>query len=194
MKQFAQDRSLNKLSTDALTVQIGHAESPLSSYYGENLGRCGFVTVFVYDHITSTVGLSSRRAIFWYLSIHWYPTWKYSAEKSMKFGNWRSVIAITRMVWSPDRRSRSKSTNCSIHSPCKAFRNKFAALFRHFQHLDGTGHSRSFIDFVVCRFFVWPAIKEIASPHCACAWGNTANYKEGLSSCRNTVIHINNTL
>ena len=31
-------------STDALTLQIGPAESPLS-FYGENLGGRGFVTV-----------------------------------------------------------------------------------------------------------------------------------------------------
>ena len=51
MKQIALDSSLKKLSTDALTVQIGCAELPLASFlfvlsfYGESLGGRGFVTV-----------------------------------------------------------------------------------------------------------------------------------------------------
>ena len=51
MKQIALDSSLKKLSTDTLTLQIGPAELPLASFlfvlsfYGENLGGHGFVTV-----------------------------------------------------------------------------------------------------------------------------------------------------
>ena len=47
MKQIALDSSLKKLSSDALTIQIGRTESPLSlflfilSFYGESLGGCG---------------------------------------------------------------------------------------------------------------------------------------------------------
>ena len=51
MKQLAVDSSMKKLSTEALTSQIGCAESPLASFllilsfYGESLGGRGFVTV-----------------------------------------------------------------------------------------------------------------------------------------------------
>ena len=51
MKQIAVDSSMKKLSTEAFTLQIGPAESPLASfslvlsYYGESLGERGFVTV-----------------------------------------------------------------------------------------------------------------------------------------------------
>ena len=51
MKQIALDSSLEKLSTDALTLQIGLAESPLASFLlvlsfcGENVGGRGFITV-----------------------------------------------------------------------------------------------------------------------------------------------------
>ena len=51
MKQIAEDSSMKKLSTEALTLQIGCAESPLASFllvlsfYGESLGGRGFVTV-----------------------------------------------------------------------------------------------------------------------------------------------------
>ena len=53
MKQIAVDSSMKKLSTltEALPLQIGPAESPLSSFllilgfYGESLGGRGFVTV-----------------------------------------------------------------------------------------------------------------------------------------------------
>ena len=51
MKQIALDSPLKKLSSDALTVKIGCAESPLASFlfvlsfYGESLGGCGFATV-----------------------------------------------------------------------------------------------------------------------------------------------------
>ena len=51
MKQSALDSPLNKLSSDALTVQIGCAELPLASFlfvlsfYRESLGGCGFATV-----------------------------------------------------------------------------------------------------------------------------------------------------
>ena len=51
MKQIAVDSSMKKLSTEALTLQIGCAESPLASFllvlsfYGESLGGRGFVTV-----------------------------------------------------------------------------------------------------------------------------------------------------
>ena len=50
MKQIALDSSLKKLSTDALAMQIGSAESPLAlflfvlSFYGESSGGRGFVT------------------------------------------------------------------------------------------------------------------------------------------------------
>ena len=52
MKQVAVDSSMKKLSIEALTLQIGCAESPLASlllvlsFYGESLGGRGFVTVF----------------------------------------------------------------------------------------------------------------------------------------------------
>ena len=51
MKLIALDCSLMQLYTDALTVQIGHAESPLTSFlfvlsfYEESLGGHGFITV-----------------------------------------------------------------------------------------------------------------------------------------------------
>ena len=51
MKQIAVDSSMKKLSIEALTLQIGCAESPLASFllvlsfYGESLGGRGFVTV-----------------------------------------------------------------------------------------------------------------------------------------------------
>ena len=50
MKQIIVEGSLNKLSTEALTVQIGYAELTLASFfipflYVESLGGCGFVTV-----------------------------------------------------------------------------------------------------------------------------------------------------
>ena len=51
MKQIAVDSSMKKLSIEALTLQIGPAESPLAlfllvlSFYGESLGGRGFVTV-----------------------------------------------------------------------------------------------------------------------------------------------------
>ena len=51
MKQIALDSSLKKLSTYALSVQIGRAKSLLASFlfilsfYGESLGGRGFVTV-----------------------------------------------------------------------------------------------------------------------------------------------------
>ena len=51
MKQIALDSPLKKLSSDALTVQIGCAESPLASllfvlsFYGESLCGCGFETI-----------------------------------------------------------------------------------------------------------------------------------------------------
>ena len=53
MKQIVADSSMKKLSTEALTLQIGCVESPLASFflvlhvsfYGESLGGRGFVTV-----------------------------------------------------------------------------------------------------------------------------------------------------
>ena len=51
MKQIAVDSSMKKLSTEALTLQIGPAESLLASFllvlsfYRESLGGCGFVMV-----------------------------------------------------------------------------------------------------------------------------------------------------
>ena len=49
MKQITVDRSLDKLSTEALTMQISCTKSPLAflciKFYGESLGGCGFVTV-----------------------------------------------------------------------------------------------------------------------------------------------------
>ena len=51
MKQIAVDSSMKKLSIEALTLQIGCAESPLASFllvlnfYGESLGGRGYVTV-----------------------------------------------------------------------------------------------------------------------------------------------------
>ena len=63
MKQIAVDSSMKKLSIEALTLQIGCAESPLGSFllvlsfYGESLGGRGFVTAgFAYDRVTSAVG------------------------------------------------------------------------------------------------------------------------------------------
>ena len=60
MKQMTVERSLKKLSIETLTMKIGRAESPLASFlfvlsfYEETLGGRGFVTVFVYDRVTST--------------------------------------------------------------------------------------------------------------------------------------------
>ena len=51
MKQITVDSSMKKLSTNALTLQIDDAESPLASFllvlsfYGESLDGPGFVTV-----------------------------------------------------------------------------------------------------------------------------------------------------
>ena len=53
MKQISVHSSLNKLSTEALTVPIGRAELTLASFfvvlsfYGESLGGRGFVTLQV---------------------------------------------------------------------------------------------------------------------------------------------------
>ena len=52
MEKNALDSSLNELSTDALTVQIGSAEPLLASFlsfYGESLGGRGYVTVLSTD-------------------------------------------------------------------------------------------------------------------------------------------------
>ena len=54
MGKNALDSSLNELSTDALTVQIGSAESLLASFlfvsfYEESLGGRGYVTVLSMD-------------------------------------------------------------------------------------------------------------------------------------------------
>ena len=51
MKQIAVKSSMKKLSTEALTLQISPAESPVASFllvlsfYGESLGGRGFVTI-----------------------------------------------------------------------------------------------------------------------------------------------------
>ena len=53
MKQIAVDSLMKKLSTEALTLQLGCAEPPLASFwlvlsfYGES---------FTYDRVTSAVG------------------------------------------------------------------------------------------------------------------------------------------
>ena len=65
MKQITVDSSLNDLSTKALTAQIGCAELTLASFfvvlsfYGENLGGRGFVTVLT--TITLQVPLDRAR-------------------------------------------------------------------------------------------------------------------------------------
>ena len=62
MEKIALDSSLNELSADALTMQNGSAEPLLASFlfvlssYGEHLGGRGFVTVFTYERVTSTIG------------------------------------------------------------------------------------------------------------------------------------------
>ena len=66
MKQIALDSSLKKLSTDALTVQIGRVESPLASFLfvlsfcGESLGGRGFIMVlsmiFYWEMLRGKVG------------------------------------------------------------------------------------------------------------------------------------------
>ena len=66
MKQIALDSSLKKLSTDALTVQIGRVESPLASFLfvlsfcRESLGRRGFIMVlsmiFYWEMLRGKVG------------------------------------------------------------------------------------------------------------------------------------------
>ena len=51
MKEIALNSPLKRLSSDALTMQIGCAELPLASFlvvlsfYGEGLGGCGFAVV-----------------------------------------------------------------------------------------------------------------------------------------------------
>jgi hypothetical protein len=69
MKQITVDRSLNKLSTEALTVQISHAELPLASFhlvlsfYGESLGGRGFVAVWTLDSAHGELPSDTRTLI-----------------------------------------------------------------------------------------------------------------------------------
>ena len=108
MKQIAVDSSIKKLSTEALTLQIGCAESPLASFllvlsfYGESLGGRGFVTVLPtivlqapLDRARGELPSDSRTLIS-----HW--------EKFRgKTGEiWRSVIATCSF-----RNSRLEATN-----------------------------------------------------------------------------------
>ena len=98
MKQIAVDSSMKKLSTEVLTLQIGYAESPLASFllvlsfYGENLGGRGFVTILPtialqapLDRARGELPSDTRTLIY-----HW--------EKFRgKTGEiWRSVIASPR--------------------------------------------------------------------------------------------------
>ena len=100
MKQIAVDSSMKKLSTEALTLQIGCAESPLASFllvlsfYGESLGGRGFVTVLPtivlqapLDRARGELPSDTRTLIS-----HW--------EKFRgKTGEiWRSVIAINSLA------------------------------------------------------------------------------------------------
>ena len=83
MKQIAVDSSMKKLSTEALTLQIGRADSPLASFllvlnfYGESLGGRGFVMGYKCHWIEL---MESS------LLILEYPTGRGSAEKLEKFG------------------------------------------------------------------------------------------------------------
>ena len=62
MKQIAVDSSMKKLSTEALTLQIGPAEPPLASFllvlsfYGEGFRWAWLHSGFAYDRVTSTMG------------------------------------------------------------------------------------------------------------------------------------------
>ena len=62
MKQIVVDSSMKKLSTEALTLQIGPAESPLASFllvlsfYGEKYRWAWLRNVFAYDRVISAVG------------------------------------------------------------------------------------------------------------------------------------------
>ena len=96
MKQITVDSSLNKLSTEALTVQIGSAELTLISFfvvlsfYGESLGGRGLVTVLttialqvLLDRARGELPSDARTLIF-----HW-------EVFRGKIGEiWRSGIAI----------------------------------------------------------------------------------------------------
>ena len=69
MKRIIVDSSMKKLSTEALTSQIGRAESLLASFllvsfYGESLGGRGFVMILPTIAFISVVGQSSWRATF----------------------------------------------------------------------------------------------------------------------------------
>ena len=112
MKQITVDSSMKKLSTEALTLQIVHAESPLASFllalsfYGENLGGHGFVTVLptivlqaLLDRVRGELPSDTRTLIS-----HW--------EKFRgKTGEiWRSVITTNtafQSVYYADRRQWS---------------------------------------------------------------------------------------
>ena len=62
MKQIAVDTCslMKKLSTEALTLQIGPTESPLASFLLVLSLRNGFA----YNHVTSAIGQSSWRVTF----------------------------------------------------------------------------------------------------------------------------------
>ena len=96
MKQIAVDRSMKKLSIEALTLQIGRSESPLASFllvlsfYRESLGGCGFITVLptialqaLLDRAHGELPSATRTMIS-----HWEKFHGKTGEI------WRSVIAI----------------------------------------------------------------------------------------------------
>ena len=56
MKQIAVDSSMEKLSTEALTLQIGPAESPLASFLWRKFRWAWLRNGFAYDRVTSAVG------------------------------------------------------------------------------------------------------------------------------------------
>ena len=86
MKLIAVDSSIKRLSTEALTLQIGCAESPLASFllvlsfYGESLDGRGFVPTITLqaplDRAHGELPSDTRT----------YPTGRSSAEKLVKFG------------------------------------------------------------------------------------------------------------
>ena len=102
MEKIALDSSLNELSTDALTVQNGSAEPLLASFlfvlsfYGENLGARGFVTVLStnalqaqFDSARGELPSDTRTLIS-----HW-------EILRGKIGEiWRSDIATSGLRWS----------------------------------------------------------------------------------------------
>ena len=98
MKQITLDSAMKKLSTEAFTLQIGGAESPLASFllalsfYGESLGGRGFLTVL--PTIALQVPLDRARGELPSDTRTLISHWEKFRGKTGEI--WRSVIATNR--------------------------------------------------------------------------------------------------